>query len=142
MTSQQYQAFLEDPLWQSKRLTILERDKYTCQSCHSSDRLLLDVHHILYLKEIAFPWDYPDYLLTSLCRGCHIKETQERPKVEEMLLRFLRTQCFTDTLTDLLEGLMHITYEPNPAKTLARLSRILSDGKARQRLINDGLGLQ
>ena len=57
------------PDWQKKRLTILNRDKWTCQLC--KDNLTeLHVHHKYYTKG-AEPWEYPDEALISYCKHCH-----------------------------------------------------------------------
>lgn len=65
-----YSQKLRDPRWQKKRLEILQRDGFTCQSCNASDKEL-QVHHIVYKKRD--PWDYPDYLYQTLCYECHEK---------------------------------------------------------------------
>jgi hypothetical protein len=58
-----------NPLWQKKRLTVLQRDNWTCQQCQSKENTL-QVHHKYYLygKKI---WDYPLDTLITLCEYCH-----------------------------------------------------------------------
>lgn len=68
-----YAEKLRDPRWQRKRLQILERDNFTCIICKIPGRHV-QCHHILYAKKD--PWDYPDYLLQTLCEECH-EERQE-----------------------------------------------------------------
>ena len=63
-----YSEKLRHPLWQKKRLHILERDNWRCQHC-GCDNKNLQVHHVLYLKKD--PWDYPDCLYQTLCEDCH-----------------------------------------------------------------------
>jgi hypothetical protein len=58
-----------DPRWQKKRLTILKRDKFTCQSCKEDDNTL-HVHHIEY-KEGKEIWEYKNDDLITLCDNCH-----------------------------------------------------------------------
>lgn len=64
---------LYDPRWLNKRRDILIRDKFKCQNCGYAKKLI--VHHKQYhfSKNQDFyidPWDYPDYLLITLCRRC------------------------------------------------------------------------
>ena len=54
-----YQTKLKDPRWQKKRLEILNRDKWACCACLSTEETLV-VHHKDYISNTE-PWDYPDY---------------------------------------------------------------------------------
>ena len=65
-----YYEKLKDPRWQKKRLEVLEREKYCCQSCGDKENTL-NVHHSIYFKG-ADPWDddYNPYLY-CLCEACH-----------------------------------------------------------------------
>jgi hypothetical protein len=67
-----YSDKFKDPRWQKKRLEILERDKWTCQICFSTDSTL-HVHHRFYEKG-KDPWDYQENVLVTLCEGCHQEE--------------------------------------------------------------------
>lgn len=62
-----YKDDYKDPRWQKKRLEILGRDKWKCVAC-GDDKATLHVHHCSYGKK---PWDVPDYVLQTLCEGCH-----------------------------------------------------------------------
>lgn len=62
-----YADKLKDPRWQKKRLKILERDNFKCQSCGDSENTL-HVHHFSYKKN---PWDSEDYELVTVCETCH-----------------------------------------------------------------------
>lgn len=64
-----YSEKLKDPRWQKKRLKVLERDNWTCQSCFDF-KDTLHIHHMVYdyRKE---PWEYEDHLLVTLCAECH-----------------------------------------------------------------------
>lgn len=57
------------PLWQEKRLRIMERECFTCERCESSDDTL-NVHHAFYRKGKK-PWEYEDRVLHCLCESCH-----------------------------------------------------------------------
>ncbi len=63
-----YSEKLHDPRWQKKRLKILERDNWTCQSCEGDDEEL-HVHHISYMTDN--PWEEEDDNLITLCGECH-----------------------------------------------------------------------
>lgn len=67
-----YSDLLKDPRWQKKRLTIFNRDNFTCVSCGADDRTL-HVHHHIYLNG-KMPWEYNDIMLVTLCDRCHEKE--------------------------------------------------------------------
>jgi 5-methylcytosine-specific restriction endonuclease McrA len=77
-----YSEKLRSPLWQKKRLKILERDEWRCCSCFSTEKNL-QVHHILYKKRD--PWDYPDYLYQTLCDDCHDKRQALTDKAVDAL---------------------------------------------------------
>lgn len=64
-----YAQKLKDPRWQRKRLEIMERDKFACQRCQSTENTL-NVHHRTYRKG-AEPWDYENENFVTLCEGCH-----------------------------------------------------------------------
>lgn len=84
MSAEAYYEDLKDPRWKQKRLSILDRDEFTCCVCsrHSqpteSDpacdnldpQLALNVHHGYYERGLR-PWEYPDDTLWTLCRECH-----------------------------------------------------------------------
>lgn len=56
-----------DPLWQKKRLEILERDGFRCFACGDSKKTL-HVHHVLYCNK---PWITPSLFMQTLCEECH-----------------------------------------------------------------------
>jgi len=58
-----YSDKLKNPLWQRKRLEILQRDNFQCQSCLTTTKEL-NVHHFNYRKE---PWESEDFELVTLC---------------------------------------------------------------------------
>lgn len=63
-------SIYDDPKWieLSQRL---RKERGKCQSCGSPDNL--QTHHIIYEAGKAI-WDYADYYLVVMCRGCHYKE--------------------------------------------------------------------
>lgn len=66
-----YSKKLKSPLWQKKRLEILNRDNFTCQLCTDVETEL-QVHHKKYNGE---PHEAPNEDLLTLCKHCHETET-------------------------------------------------------------------
>lgn len=64
-----YKKQYSHPLWQKKRLEIMNRDKFTCQGCGDTDSRL-SVHHKFYIPGNNI-WDYENYFLVTLCDACH-----------------------------------------------------------------------
>lgn len=64
-----YSDKLKDPRWQKKRLEILQRDNFMCQSCHEIKETL-HVHHTITDYDIE-PWEHEDNTLVTLCESCH-----------------------------------------------------------------------
>jgi hypothetical protein len=59
----------KSPLWQKKRLEILERDDYQCQGCGDKESQL-QVHHGYYEKGLKL-WEYDNDTLWTYCESCH-----------------------------------------------------------------------
>ena len=78
-----YAEKLKDPRWQKKRLLILERAGWACESCEEKTKTL-HVHH-LYYRRNAEPWDYPDDALRCLCEDCHASDHAARDALKETL---------------------------------------------------------
>lgn len=83
-----YSEKLKDPRWQRKRLSIFDRDNWTCQSCNRVD-LTLNIHHLKYLPG-AEPWDYDDSLLVTYCELCHNTEHLIGEQIHESLVDIVR----------------------------------------------------
>ncbi len=66
-----YSELLTNPLWQKKRLEIMNRDAFTCQKCNHTDTTL-NVHHLKYHNGLK-PWEYLDVDLITLCKDCHFE---------------------------------------------------------------------
>lgn len=65
-----YSEKLRNPLWQKKRLDILNRDNFTCQVC-SDTETELHIHHKEYINGRK-PWEYEDDNFQTLCKHCHV----------------------------------------------------------------------
>ncbi len=79
-----YREKLKDPRWQKKRLTILDRDAFTCRQCGATTKTL-HVHHLDYIHGRA-PWEYPDGALVTLCEACHEIEHETQQDARATLL--------------------------------------------------------
>ena len=64
-----YIKLLQHPKWQRKRLEILSRDNFTCQTCDDTETML-HCHHKKYTYGNA-PWECSDEDLITLCSNCH-----------------------------------------------------------------------
>lgn len=99
-TSNEYLERLRDPRWQRKRLEILERDNWQCQSCWSID-IPLNVHHKIYFSDKE-PWDYPNYILVTLCDDCHRQEhAGYNDACIAMAIEAIRSHLISDQILDI-----------------------------------------
>jgi hypothetical protein len=78
-----YKEALQHPMWQKKRLEVLEAREWKCQDCLASDQQL-HVHHLLYEKGKQ-PWEYDNALLAVLCANCHEREHRMRTQIDRIL---------------------------------------------------------
>ena len=78
-----YSDKLKDTRWQKKRLQILERDGWSCQSCYDPDNTL-HVHHRIYRPKTD-PWDYCDANFVTLCGKCHKIEHEDIENAQKAL---------------------------------------------------------
>jgi len=112
MGKTEYFEKLKDPRWQRKRLEILNRDEFYCQSCYD-DQSPLHVHHLYYKKDKE-PWEYPNEAFLTLCESCHKEETEKRKLREEKLIYVLKKKGFLqDAIKDITVGffLMPVIHE-------------------------------
>jgi hypothetical protein len=113
---------LKNPKWQKKRLEILNRDKFECQSCYDTESMLV-VHHRVYEKGCE-PWEYDNKYLVTLCEDCHTKEHEEKLQYESLLLKeFYLAGFFADDLRELASGL-------NQTKRLVHIPGVVSSAFA------------
>jgi len=80
-----YHRQMKHPLWQKKRLEVLELHNYTCQECGDKETEL-HVHHPFY-KRGAMIWDYTKEELMCLCNKCHA-DTHE---LDESLNKYMKS---------------------------------------------------
>lgn len=68
MGKQNYSEKFKNPLWQKKRLEIMQRDNFKCVIC-CDNQTELNVHHLRYSNgEI---WEIESNKLVTLCKSCH-----------------------------------------------------------------------
>jgi hypothetical protein len=82
MTTEFWERY-KDPRWQRRRLEIMARAEFRCESCEASEKTL-NVHHKIYRRG-AMPWGYADQELACLCQECHERETHVREKLREAM---------------------------------------------------------
>jgi len=69
-----YKDQLKTSAWLRRKYDILQRDNFVCSICLKDNfESRLEVHHTRYIKGKKC-WEYPDYMLVTLCRECHQKE--------------------------------------------------------------------
>jgi len=103
-----YLELLNDPRWQKKRLEIMQRDDFTCQSCENKE-LTLNVHHLAYHKNTML-WDYKNEELITLCEDCHKQITAF---TNESISLIRSTSWYIDSSEELLE-LIKVVKGMNP----------------------------
>ena len=79
----QYHEQLKHPLWQKKRLEVMEANGFMCEKCESKDEQL-NVHHPFY-KRGAMIWQYEVEELMCLCCTCHKEEHAKDEQVKKLL---------------------------------------------------------
>jgi len=83
MSKMTYSEQLKHPKWQKRRLEILNRAGFRCESCEESEKTL-HVHHKRYHKG-AMAWEYADDELVALCEDCHASETLLRQQLDDAI---------------------------------------------------------
>lgn len=78
-----YTDQLKHPKWQRRRLEIMQRADFHCESCKSGE-ITLNVHHKLYRKG-AMAWEYADNELQCLCENCHKGRHDVIAEIEALL---------------------------------------------------------
>jgi 5-methylcytosine-specific restriction endonuclease McrA len=97
-----YAEQIKTPIWQMKRLKILERDRFQCQKCGSTSKEL-HVHHLVYIKGNSI-YDYKDSELITLCVDCHKYETEHLGESCKLLLYNVRTSgLLSDEISELAD---------------------------------------
>lgn len=98
-TRTEYSDKLKDPRWQQRRLAIMDKRGWKCESCTCgvNDGRPFHVHHRYYVSGRS-PWAYPDWAFVLLCEQRHSathhvsKMTDEPEAWENMIDRFFDGQ--------------------------------------------------
>jgi 5-methylcytosine-specific restriction endonuclease McrA len=80
-----YWELLKHPLWQRKRLEMLNRAQFACEACYN-DEATLHVHHRQYIKGRK-PWEYDDSNFLVLCERCHEDVTKTSDRIKSLLAK-------------------------------------------------------
>lgn len=106
-----YSEKLKRPEWQEKRLSILNRDGFTCILCNTYGATV-SAHHNYYLPNRE-PWDYPDDALYTLCDKCHSEEHAIEASTKDDLFEAFKRAGFTNhSLIHIILGLRFIDRLP------------------------------
>jgi 5-methylcytosine-specific restriction endonuclease McrA len=69
-----YAEKLKDPRWQKKRLEVMQRAGFKCESCNCENETL-HIHHLIYSRT-GNPWAVENRWLECLCSTCHAARTE------------------------------------------------------------------
>lgn len=83
MATMTYKEQLLHPLWQQKRLQVLEAAGWQCRACGTKE-ITLHVHHKKYVKGRK-AWEYELSELECLCKNCHQTEHGKRELLDRLL---------------------------------------------------------
>lgn len=90
-----YSEKLKHPLWQKKRLEIMQRDEFSCIGCND-DKSKLNVHHKHYKSNTEI-WDYDNGNFITLCDKCHLLIHELHDRMNIMLNKF-RIEDYEDLI--------------------------------------------
>ena len=102
MTKLTYAQQLAHPLWQRRRLEMLQAANWACTSC-GNDNEQLHVHHRQYFKG-RMAWEYSDLELAVLCNSCHGTEHYDDEQLKRLLSLVPLGMCPTFNALSLLAG--------------------------------------
>lgn len=88
---------LKDPRWQKKRLEIMERADFSCESCPNLANATLHIHHGYYEIDLD-PWEYENETLWCLCEGCHTEAKTETNRMRKELAKI--NFCYYQSVID------------------------------------------
>lgn len=120
-----YTEKLKDPRWQKKRLEVLERDNWACQSC-GDDESTLHIHHRKYIPD-KDPWDISKDFLITLCKECHESEKEKWSDYSSGFISALKETFLGEHLYALLNGFLHIHIVQHPDITASTLEWALKN---------------
>lgn len=84
MAKMTYSEQLRHPNWQRKRLEVMQKANFACETCGDKETTL-NVHHRRYVKG-RMAWEYLDSELSVLCEPCHAIYHDERVLLDRLLI--------------------------------------------------------
>lgn len=121
-----YQEALQHPLWQKKRLEILEAADWRCVCCGNRNEQLHAHHIYYYYGQGRKPWEYDNDELVSLCDDCHTTEHEFGDAAWRYLKRQLvKANCFHSSASCIADGFDGIRLENNEWHALGRCIRMI-----------------
>jgi len=97
-----YSNKLTSPLWQRKRLEIMQRDDFKCCLCKKTD-IELNVHHSYYTPNTE-PWEYDSECYVTLCKDCHAYVHNEFSKIVGLIaIKAMKSGLSFSDISDLLK---------------------------------------
>lgn len=132
-TTTPYQKKLLDPRWQKKRLEILERDNWCCQSCGDKEETL-HVHHKKYNGD---PWDIENKYLVTFCATCHEFEEADKKVFKDNAVDWVSKSSFSfNRINEFLIELEKANLYHPEWKILLAFKMILNNENAQNVVIN------
>lgn len=123
---EQWQAWLKEDEWRTKRTEIMMRDNFKCQIGHCPAHPdYLQVHHLYYIHGLK-PWEYSNDCLITLCGKHHAEYHKRVEDAEKRLCLTLKTKGFM--LGDLLSLSTILDNKAGFAKSLLKTLRDFQDG--------------
>jgi hypothetical protein len=120
-----YAQQIKHPMWQKKRLEVLELRGFQCQECGVKDEEL-HVHHPFYRRG-AMIWEYEKEELECLCHKCH-KNAHE---LDEQIKKALSTCKLKPLVLAYVTGLNDAASAPTFAKARNARKSALTKTNAR-----------
>jgi len=133
MAETEYSNKLKDPRWQKKRLEILQRDEFTCQKCGDMESTL-HVHHKRYIPSND-PWEYPDFLLITLCENCHESEMLNIKEAIEGLIEGILDNFLAEDIQEISCGFHQLELQHSHEIVAGAISLALSSNEIQRELI-------
>jgi hypothetical protein len=134
MINNAYSEKLKDPRWQKKRLEILQRDNWACQSCFDNESTL-HVHHRRYIPNIQ-PWEYPNELLITLCVSCHESECLNFKRQYDSLIEQLQNKFLAEDIQELTIGIHCLELTDKSYTVAGAIGWAIADIKTMQYILN------
>lgn len=129
-----YSAKLKHPNWQKKRLEILQRDNFQCQSCSEKEKTL-NVHHKVYFQDKDI-WDIDPEFLITLCEDCHKEETEQLKLVKQSFFEaFFKHDLSSKNLLDLAIAFYDLKSTVHPEHLIWAIDKVFNNKELQEKLL-------